>query len=256
MVCRRDLKLRSLFSSEAGVSLWLCAQSLSQFPHWAKMVPSIFFYFLEAEKESSSVAADLSQSMKLDRRPLFCVAQHWDCFPSPSGCRVCAVPIWSLSCTPHTCKYFSYIELHPLTAFFGWDLWILNYSPSARLFPLEIFRKRCSNKSWFENYWICKWSPVQFWKILCCKLLLHEFLFYFLMWIKTPCSIHEVLCPAGPPAVFTSLCSVRPWWISEQRLLESVVSPRGAISWAILLKCWKVASRKCEDFHSALTQRW
>lgn len=40
------------------------------------MVPSIFFYFLEAEKESSSVAADLSQSMKLDRRPLCCVAQH------------------------------------------------------------------------------------------------------------------------------------------------------------------------------------
>lgn len=53
MVSKRDLKHRFLFSSEAGVSLWLCARTLSQFPHWAaKQLPMFYFISLRQRRRA------------------------------------------------------------------------------------------------------------------------------------------------------------------------------------------------------------
>lgn len=86
MFCKRDLKLRSLFSSEAGVSLWLCAWSLSQFPHWAAKW-FLLFSFIPFRQRRRAALLQLTclTALKLDGRPLCCVAQLWGSFSSLSG---------------------------------------------------------------------------------------------------------------------------------------------------------------------------
>lgn len=126
MVSKRDLKHRFLFSSEAGVSLWLCARTLSQFPHWAaKQLPVFYFISLRQRRRAVWLQLACLRALELGKGSLtlFCpVLLFLRLFCFLSDCTVGLLVLAPLRHSPslHQLPLLRYLWAFLLLGGFSW----------------------------------------------------------------------------------------------------------------------------------------